>query len=256
MQHAEHINSNKNDDYDILHIDDANICGMDPLRMEISNNPSNKERMGDGVNLMGDDVNLMGDDVNLMGDGVNLMGDGVNLMGDVNIHIYRFKFTNDFNEELYKFAKIHQYDHRKVFKEAWQIWLEENEELVSDEVKRLTELRYDGDIIDKMFKSARYYFRKKHIEKKELKERTEYVSVDKELLSSMDNHIKNGLLTENYKPSDGFDEFCKNYLDLLREQVNYLCNNGINNPVIIKNKIKKTYKNRYFLVVKQYNKKN
>lgn len=229
MQHAEHINSNKIDDYDILHIDDANICGMDPLRMEISNNPSNKERMGDDVNLMGDNVN---------------------------IHIYRFKFTNDFNEELYKFAKIHQYDHRKVFKEAWQIWLEENEELVSDEVKRLTELRYDGDIIDKMFKSARYYFRKKHIEKKELKERTEYVSVDKELLSSMDNHIKNGLLTENYKPSDGFDEFCKNYLDLLREQVNYLCNNGINNPVIIKNKIKKTYKNRYFLVVKQYNKKN
>ena len=33
--------------------------------------------------------------------------------------IYRFKFTEQFMEELYKFSKIHQYDDRKDFKEAW-----------------------------------------------------------------------------------------------------------------------------------------
>ena len=50
---------------------------------------------------------------------------------DINIHIYRFKFIEELNNELYNFAKIHQYDHRKVFKEAWEIWLEENESIIS-----------------------------------------------------------------------------------------------------------------------------
>lgn len=85
---------------------------------------------------------------------------------EINVNIFRFKFKDEFTGELYKFAKIHQYDHRKDFKEAWKIWLEENTEIVEEEVRRLTNLRYDGDILDKMFKSARYYFRKKSTEKK------------------------------------------------------------------------------------------
>ena len=85
---------------------------------------------------------------------------------DINIQIYRYKFTADFMNELYIFSKVHQYDHRKVFKEAWEVWIEENDNIVTSEVKRLTELGYDGNIIEKMFKSARYYFRKKSTEKK------------------------------------------------------------------------------------------
>ena len=190
----------------------------DSERMEISNLPSNQERYDDA---------------------------------ELNIQIYRFQFTNEFNDELYKFAKVHQYDHRKVFKEAWEIWLEENDNLVSNEVTRLNNIGYDGDIIDKMFKSARYYYRKKSTEKKALAERRDYISVQKGLLAAMDNHIKKGLLSEDYKPSDGFDEFCKKHMDLLKEQVEYLCKNGLTNSDVIKNKIKKTYKNRYFLVVRQ-----
>jgi len=34
------------------------------------------------------------------------------------VKIYRYKFSDEFIEELYKFSKIHQYDHRKDFKEA------------------------------------------------------------------------------------------------------------------------------------------
>ena len=73
---------------------------------------------------------------------------------DINKNIYRYKFTDDFTSELFMFSKIHQYDHRKDFKEAWEIWMEENDEIVNDEVRRLTNLGYDGDITDKMFKSA------------------------------------------------------------------------------------------------------
>ena len=66
--------------------------------------------------------------------------------------IFRFKFTEDFMKELFKFSKIHQYDERKDFKEAWNIWIDENSELVDSEMQRLIMLRYAGDIINKMFK--------------------------------------------------------------------------------------------------------
>jgi len=171
---------------------------------------------------------------------------------DINIHIYRFKFIEELNNELYNFAKIHQYDHRKVFKEAWEIWLEENENIISKEVTRLHELSYDGDVIDKMFKSARYYYRKKSTEKKALKERRIYTCVSEDLLTSMDNHIKKGLLQDNFKPSDGFDEFCKIHIELLREHVKILCNNGFTDSNEIKQKFKKTYKNRYFLTIQKH----
>jgi hypothetical protein len=169
---------------------------------------------------------------------------------NIQIQIYRFKFTEEFTEELHTFSKVHQYDHRNVFKEAWEVWLEENKDLVSGEVKRLKSIGYEGDIIIKMFKSARYYFRKK-TNKTIQRERHTYFSVTKDLIREMDNHIRNGLLQENYKPSNGFEEFCKSYQDLLKEEVKQLYNNGFTNSQEIKEKIKKTYKNRYFLFIKK-----
>ena len=172
---------------------------------------------------------------------------------DINIHIFRFQFTEEFNIVLSNFAKIHQYDHRKLFKEAWEVWLEENANLVGSEVARLNNIGYEGDVIDKMFKSARYYYRKKSTEKKAPKERRPYISINKDLLASMDNHIKKGLLNENFKPSDGFAGFCNASIDLLKDHVAMLCKNGMTNSEEIKQKLKKTYKNRYFLIVQEYN---
>ena len=163
------------------------------------------------------------------------------------INIFRYKFSNDFTEPLYQFSKIHQYDHRKDFKEAWNIWIEENEDLVGKEVRRLTELDYKGDILDKMFKSARYYFRKKSTEKKDPKKRRVYVGIQSELLAAMDKHISSNKKNEDYKPSNGFDDFCKQYIELLKVEVTNLCKSGIKDSEEIKNKIKKTYKNRYFM---------
>lgn len=168
---------------------------------------------------------------------------------DDNINIYRYKFTNEFTNELYKFSKIHQYDHRKDFKEAWEIWIDDNSNLVDGEVRRLTNLGYNGDILDKMFKSARYYFRKKSTEKKEPVKRRIYVGSQKDLLEAMDNHIKTNISSGEFKPADGFDEFCKQNVDILKDQVNQLIRSGITDSNEIKSKIKKTYKNRYFLII-------
>ena len=140
-----------------------------------------------------------------------------------NINIFRYKFTKDFTIHLYNFSKIHQYDHRSDFKEAWNIWTEENEDLVDEEIRRLSNLGYDGDILDKMFKSARYYFRKKSTEKKEPQKRRVYVGVQKELLESMDKHIINNVNDKEYKPSEGFTIFCKENTETLQKEVSRLC---------------------------------
>jgi hypothetical protein len=170
-----------------------------------------------------------------------------------NLPIYRFKFTKDFMEELYTFSKIHQYDERNDFKDAWKIWTEDNEEIINNEIKYLINLKYDGDIMDKMFKSARYYFRKKSTEKKDPKQRRQYISVTRELLDAMDDHIEENIKTENYQPKTGFILFCKENEILLKEALTKIFEQGVKDMELIQNKIKKTYKNRYFKQTKQNN---
>ena len=170
---------------------------------------------------------------------------------DINVNIFRYKFTEQFTKELYHFSKIHQYDHRTDFKEAWNIWINENEDLVETEVSRLEQLGYDGNIVDKMFKSARYYFRKKSTEKKEPQKRRVYIGVHKDLLEAIDNHILNNINTKKeYKPSEGFTFFCKETTEILQKEVARLYKCGLTDHVEIRDKIKKTYKNRYFIFVK------
>jgi len=164
--------------------------------------------------------------------------------------IYRYKFSEDFTTELYNFAKLHQYDDRKVFKDQWTIWKEENEEIFNVEVERLQTLNYKGDIEDKMFKSARYYFRKKQTSKQEPKERKFYVSVQKELLESIDKHILTFVKENKLKPSIGFIHFCENNKEELKNEIVRLVTCDMNNSEIL-TKVKKTYKNRYFMLIKK-----
>lgn len=167
------------------------------------------------------------------------------------VNIYRYKFTDEFTNEMYKFSKIHQYDHRKDFKEAWNVWTEDNNIIVTDEVKRMDNLGYTGDTLDKMFKSARYYFRKKSTEKNEPQQRRNYVGTQKEILDAMDDHIMKNIKKDDYKPSTAFHNFCEENLKLLQEEVTRLCKCGITDKNEIKCKVKKTYKNRYFMIAKR-----
>jgi hypothetical protein len=162
--------------------------------------------------------------------------------------IFRFKFTEEFMEELHNFSKIHQYDHRKDFKEAWVKWTEENQDIIAKEVDRLVAMGYpnEDDIVDdKMFKSARYYFRKKSAVKPEPKQRRQYIGVDHELLENMDIHIRTNIYNDDYKPKTAFIMFCKEYDTILRQTIEQM---SISDAKMIQEKIKKTYKNRYFML--------
>jgi hypothetical protein len=157
--------------------------------------------------------------------------------------IYRHKFSDEFTVSLSQFAKIHQYDHRADFKEAWTTWTDDNEDLVATETRRLTNNGYEGDILDKMFKSARYYYRKKSTEKKAPQERRDYTSVSKAFKEAIDAHIEQFV----GKPSDGFADFCKTHKELLKTEIRSM---DTTNPTQIREKIKKTYKNRYFISIR------
>ena len=162
--------------------------------------------------------------------------------------IFRFKFTEEFMEELHNFSKIHQYDHRKDFKDAWVKWTEENQDIIAKEVDRLVAMGYpnEDDIVDdKMFKSARYYFRKKSAVKPEPKQRRQYIGVDHELLENMDIHIRTNIYNDDYKPKTAFIMFCKEYDTILRQTIEQM---SISDAKMIQEKIKKTYKNRYFML--------
>ena len=162
--------------------------------------------------------------------------------------IYRFKFTEEFMTELHNFSKIHQYDSRQEFKEAWDSWIEENSELIDEETDRLEEMGYTGDVADKMFKSARYYFRNKSTEKTEPRTRRRYISVSRELLVAIDKHIDDNIYNVDFKPKTAFVMFINSHQDLVKETISSIYKQGITNSEEIQNKLKKTYNNRYFVL--------
>jgi hypothetical protein len=166
----------------------------------------------------------------------------------INVNTFRFKFAENITNMLYRFSKIHEHDNRNDFKEAWTLWREENEEELQEEATRLTQLGYKGDITDKMYKSARYYFRNKSITKPVQKDRKKYISLDNLLLITMDSHIKRNISNEDYTPQSGFLNFCETNMEILQETVNSLIKMGISDSSDIHNKVKKTYKNRYSMI--------
>ena len=167
------------------------------------------------------------------------------------VNIFRFKFTEEVTTELDNFAKIHRYDDRHSFKDAWTVWIDENNDMIKEEIERLQHCGYEGDPVDKMFKSARYYYRKKSTEKKAPKDRRQYVSVQRELLDSMDDHINNSISEQSvFKPQHGFIDFCNSNKELLQQAVVKIVESGLKDPREIQDKMKRTYKNRYFMIVK------
>ena len=145
--------------------------------------------------------------------------------------IFRFKFEETFAEELGVFAKTNKYADREDFKERWELWLEENADIVNTEKTRLETIGYTGNVYEKMYKSARYYFRKKGAPN-EPRERRAYFTADKELLERIDQFLEN---IRDKSPKEGFASFCEDNRDI-----------EIEAP-----RLKKIFKNRYFIMAKK-----
>ena len=166
----------------------------------------------------------------------------------VDSKVLRFKFTQDVMDSILGFAKLHQYDDKTSYKEAWDEWKDENEDMIARESSRLTELGYSGSVINKMYKSGRYYFRTKSMEKTEPRKRRKYVSMSKDIISKMDEHINMHMGHDEFTPANGYENFCKSYVVDLKEEITRIVATGDITSEDIVLKIKKTYKNRYFQI--------
>lgn len=161
--------------------------------------------------------------------------------------IYRHKFASATIEHMDYFAKLHKNDDRKMFKEAWERWTNDNSEMIEMEKRLHINAGYKGDVVDKMYKSVRYYYRKKKVEptiEKKEQQRRDYVALDRDLLRKIDEHIEKN---KNTKPATAFDDFCEHNKEMIKNEAlrlkNYLKTDEISE------KIKKTYKNRHFSTI-------
>ncbi len=166
------------------------------------------------------------------------------------VQVFRFKFTQEIMNMLQEFAQIHKYDDKETYKDAWDNWTKENKEIIKNEEIRLLNLGWTGKINDKMFKSAKYYFRNKSNVKKTPKERRTYTRVTIDLRMTIDRHITCSIKEDKYKPADGLNQFYEQYSDVIKEEYENLSKLGFSKNVVDE-KIKKTYKNRYFQFIKK-----
>lgn len=199
------------------------------------------------------------------------------------LKIFRYKLSDNIMELITQFAKIHQYDDRHSYKDAWlNQWLNDHGEVVEREISRLQQLGYKGDVIDKMFKAGRYYFREKEsLEKKKKKnknnvsanddngdngdndadageEREEdkpqrtYCVMNADVIKAMDKHLLSIMKEPKFKPANGYKQFCEQHMDILRQEIARLIQvDAMMTSEKLSEKIKKTYKNRYYILSKQ-----
>lgn len=165
-----------------------------------------------------------------------------------NNNIYRFKFTPEFQAKLVDFTKIHKFDDVALFRENWEEWLMKNNDSVVMETRYLNNLGYNGDIKSKMYKSVRYYYKEKSDKKVEPKKRRVYVSLERDILDGIDNHIDKNI---DSKPAAAYLNFVndpanKEVLDKTRLMLKA---SGLDESDVEK-KLKKTYKNRFFIKTK------
>lgn len=153
-------------------------------------------------------------------------------MGNANNNVFRFKFSEDINLILQRFASIHHGDDLEEFKEAWERTIETYRTVIDIETMRLNEIGFDGDVENKMFISARYYYSKQYKigQKKaadtnvkavsadagegdvadETENKRQYTKIDGDIHKTIEQFLSKN---NNYsmKPAIAWNNFCNEY---------------------------------------------
>jgi len=154
---------------------------------------------------------------------------------------FRFLFSENITNLLNTFSNLHKNKHRKVFQTEWNHFVKENQDVMQEEINRIQSSGYKGNVLEKMFTSARYYYRKKTLKESSTpKERKEYKKIPKSILYNMDNHIREQI-KKGSSPTSSFDEYFQQIQTLLKSQNQF----NIELEDNIEKKLKNSYKNRY-----------
>lgn len=160
--------------------------------------------------------------------------DSNNISGNV----YRFKLSDSILDKMKYFGKLHQFDDRNDFCEAYDEWFITESEDIDSELRRLQQWGYEGDLKKKMYRSIRYYFNKKkptttrETKPEKAQEKRPYRRLPIEIQSRISNKLANA---HDEKPSELFESFVQENPDIFE-----------NSSDEDKARIKKSFKNIHF----------
>ena len=198
-------------------------------------------------------------------------------------------FSEEFSKVLHEFSKLHYEEPLKTFRESWKAWMSTNDiqTKMIREIERMKTNNFigtDEEITQKIYTSARFYYRKKEKRAKKLasesKEQQEpnekpipkskpYIGFSKEFIQLMDNEIKDKILQK----ADA-DETIKTAIKLNQKQAFHTFTSAHVNDISaefgklkikydelderfvakdIANKLKKAYQNRFYCICKILN---
>ena len=160
--------------------------------------------------------------------------------------ILRFNLSPEINQLLNGFNEKNKHLENKEYKEEWLKFVKDNTQSINIEERRLVNIGFNGDINKKLFTSVKYYLKTKTTN--EPKERRQYVHIEKKVLQMIDEHIEKNINEKTYTPAKGFTNFCENYESHLKIEKDRLRTQSDLSVDDIGQKIKKTYKNRYFIL--------
>lgn len=169
----------------------------------------------------------------------------------VNVKTIRHTFTENVVEKLKYFSNLHQNDKSKEYRESWKKWInnEEIKEILNKEVVRLSDAGMSGDIMDRMYKSSRHYYRKKSkVEEKvdnKQKERKKYEGLSRVVLRNMDEHLV-CMIRKNIKDGTVIVSPQKLFEEYILDNKNEIDEISFTTTDDVMNKIKKTFKNRFY----------
>lgn len=117
------------------------------------------------------------------------------------IQSFRHDFSGAMKANLEQFTQAHYNEPRKQYQQSWNKWTQTHQQIFIEECGALHKQGFEGDPMDKLYKSARYYFRKKNLGtlasqretcNQEEKERT-YIRIPRKITESMVTFIKQSL---------------------------------------------------------------
>jgi len=190
----------------------------------------------------------------------------------IDIPIQRFKYSNAMSTLLDNFAEIHRHDSRKDFRTFWDEFIKNNLNTFEQEVVLLESRGFKSDPYNAMYKSTRFYYRKFYDgsgnKKNGQKNKNRpYSKFPTELIILIDTVIEKYISMNlkqvsdhdymcNITPASCYTNFCDDCEgDLhihIREYVRQTQSvGGEISSCIISNKLKKTFKNRFYQIQKK-----
>ena len=162
----------------------------------------------------------------------------------------RFNISQEMTDLLIGFHEKNKDLGKNEYKKQWEQFTQDNNDTINTEERSLVNAGFNGNLTRKMFTSVRYYLSKKTNDKNDPKERRAYVHIDKPILEAMNDHIVSNKDNGDFTPAIGYKEFFEQNEQQLIIEKNRLKTTSDLSDKEIDFKIKKTYKNRYFILCK------